>query len=291
MRILSLEAAQAAARPRLNLIFHGLVAFYDVDPYYYDVLIPNTACTHEAKYGDPLDCPRPPVTAHLRRFHHDDHFPGPSPYRLEGVPPPSAAQICVPSPANAIILSGLDVDESNVLIKIRVPKPFIIRHYRGTETHGTDITGNDAGTQGCLQQPPDVVHEVTVFSYFSFYEPRLVGPDDCFRIPKRQDGNYWNLCVYSQPETGDCGTSDHDAFGKMFFIKKTGGRPSVNLSLPIGSDDGPPHHTAIGIQCVELLALSELDYSNECDCDKKLPAAEVRATAVPGGCGGGFIKP
>jgi hypothetical protein len=295
MRILSPEAAVAASQPRLNLIFHGLVAFWDADPHFYDVLIPNTDCTHDARYGDPLDCPKPDVVAHLRPFKHDFSFPSPSHYRIEGVTQVSATQTSKPSPANAIILNGLDVDESAILFKIRVPKPFIIRHYRGTETHGLPIAG-DTPTQACMQHPPDVVHEVTVFSYFSFYKPRLVGPDDYFEIPKRLNtvGDVWNLCIYAQPpDATDCSAADSRALGAMFVIKSTGGKPNVDVALPIQSDDGPPHRTSIGIVCLELLALSELNGPNECDCDydKKAEGPGHRDEAVPGGCSGAFTGP
>ena len=301
MRILSKEAAATPPPPRVNLIFHGLVAFFDAGPDHYNALIPNTECTHDARYGDPLDCTGPKPACALRPFKHDPQFPAPSLYRIDGVFPASSTRICAPNPADAIVLTGLDVDESKILVKIHVPKPEIIRHYRGTETHGLDITGGDAPTKASLAQVPVVVHEVTVFSYFAFYDPRMVGPDDYFKIPKRSapgsSGEFWNLCIYAQPlDTENCSSNDSDALNRMFVIKSAGQPPKTDVSLDIGSDDGPPHRTSttVGIQCTELLALSELNTSpNDCDCSKGQETEvqkEREVKAVPGGCSGLFAK-
>jgi hypothetical protein len=295
MRILSKQAADSPRIRRVNLIFHGLVAFFDAGPDHYNALIPETSCTHDARYGDPLDSKGPKLADDLRQFHHDPQFPAPSLYQIEGVLPANSTRICAPNPADAIVLTGLVADESKIRIKIRVPKPEIIRHYRGTETHGLDITGGDAATQGCLAQIPVVVHEVTVFSYFAFYEPSLVGPDDYFRIPKRSlsRGDFWNLCIYAQPlDTDNCSSDDSQALNQMFVIKSVGRNPSTDVSLDIGSDDGPPLRISdrVGLQCVELLALSELNApNNDCDCTKSNEVGvEGPSRAVPGGCSGLF---
>jgi hypothetical protein len=259
-----------AATPRLNLIFHGLMAFRDAGTQHYDVMIPQPgASCHEAKYGNPLDTPKAPLDS-LKDFPKQRSY-----FYIEGVRD-GGYTAARPNSSNAVILRNelLVPQPKGVRTVIRVPKPDIIRLYRGAETHGVELCGDEA-SRPVLIKPPDMVFEVTVFSYFFFSNPALVGGDAPYKIPQFQN-KYWNLCVYSQP-LAPCPASDSALFGSMFNVKNTGSPLNVNLALQSAVADGAPQTTSIGITNTELLAL------------KELPGVITVETSVPGGCGSGFV--
>jgi hypothetical protein len=301
-----------ATLSRVNIIFHGLMAFRELDARYYEVLIPPAGADdpcHQAKFGNPLlhdwlhDFVNPPYDA--------PPFSGPAHYSIEGVSPESPGRIALPSTANALILrnSLLDVQYGMVRAIVKVPRPHIIRHYRGTETGDLTFTINDTGgstappsdTRSAIVKIPPVVHEVTVFSYFEFYHPRRVGP--------RTDYHIWrpyrnmvaaNLCIYCQP-LESCQESDNPLFNSMFHLKNPSDptKPvlGVDLALINLMDDGPVINTSkvVGINTEELLALSEL-YSSGVresisarDPSRTLGILKNSTAGMPGGCGGGFI--
>jgi hypothetical protein len=275
MRITTEGTVEAPGSPRLNLIFHGLMAFRDAGAQHYDVLIPRTpdggGHTHVAKYGNPRYLPHVPLMdfpSDLRRSY----------FTIEGVRD-GAATVALPSSTNAVILRNgvLAPRSENILAIVRVPKPDVIRHYRGAEARGIGVATN-AETQQAIFRPPDLIHEVTVFSYFFFYNPRLVGPDINYPIPN-VGANYYNLCIYSQP-VDQCQADDNKLFNNMFRFRNSASSVGVNLFLQTLIADGYPVNTSIGIASIELKALRELYVQNDA-----LPAL----TGDPGGCGGAFV--
>jgi hypothetical protein len=292
---------------RVNIIFHGLLVFRDLDTDHYEVLIPKTdaECDHKARYGNPcagklIDFPVP-----------GPYGPGPAYFSFEGITPEPTARRSFANATNTVVIKNslLTPQFQNVRVVIKVPKPFIIRHYRGGETHASPLT-TDPNTLSVLLRNPDVLHEVTVLSYVSFFQPRLVGPGVSYAIPQPDPcGLALNIGIYSQPLT-DCVDRDSQFFDAMFNVNAT--QPlQLNLNAStIGqtrTDDGPPVRTSpnVGISACELLALSELgtwQYRLFCPvCGpeaiegkdlslKSLQAfGDAAATgAIPGGCGSGF---
>jgi hypothetical protein len=286
MRFLSeADAAGYTPPPRLNIIFHGLMAFRELDSQNYEVMIPaDSSGVHRAMYGNPREHPVCDPEVCLKSFLRGDKHQGPPEYYMDGVQSVASDRICSPSPANALIMqNSLLIPQYNAVgTLLRVPKPFIIRHYRGAETHGRDLAHGHAPTQGVIT-PPDVVHGVTVFSYFAFYHPKLVGPGGhAYHVPHFDD--FWNLCIYSQP-LDQCLSSDSGLFNSMFQVKGTGGAPQVDLSLVGLTDDEPPSKLAtnVGIHRVELRSLCELWQHAHHGKGEDI-------TAAPGGCGSGFLK-
>ena len=281
------DAATVAYPPRVNIIFHGLMAFRDLldSAVFTIVMIPaDTAGGHAAMYGNPRGCETCDPEKCLHPFAASDPFQGPPEYYVDGVQPEASDRICHPSSANALIMrnSLLIPQYGAIRTMIRVPKPFMIRHYRGAETHGRDLANGHAPTQSVIS-PPDVVHGVTVFSYFAFYHPKLVGPGGQ-AYPVHQYGQFWNLCIYSQP-LNQCLSSDSGLFNSMFQIKGAGCAPQVDLALVGLTDDEPPSKLAknVGIHPLELLSLCEL--KNLCNA-----GGGLQMTAAPGGCGSAFLS-
>jgi|SRR5579871_789010 len=308
---------------RVNIIFHGLLAIQDVDTNYYDVLIPKTTSNHhEALYGNPCvenpyadPCLVDPNFAPLHSFGVPGKYgPGPVNFAIEGITPEPNHRRSFPSATNILVIKNSKVTAQlqNALVVIRVPKPLIIRHYRGGETH-LDPLAENADTQAVLQRSPDVIHEVTVFSYTSFYKPRLVGPDCSWPIPQPNPClPMLNMGIYSQP-TMCCEDTDSQDFSALFKIN-----PNVDFKVTLNKhprvDDGPPLWTSplqVGISFAELLALSELrqwKYQLICAllrCPLKVKPIHVEGepldietalrsfsdvnslSAIPGGCGSG----
>jgi hypothetical protein len=264
--------AESAGPHRLNIVFHGMMAFRDAGTEHYDVLIPFPQKTgHQALYGNPRHCPHDPYSCLVP-------FPdGASYWKVEGVWASNTPD--KPSSASAMILNNglLSVNSGGVRTVIRVPKPDIIRQYRGAEVRGLTLA-NDAPSQTTLANPPSVIYEATVFSYAFFMHPRLVGPGEPFPIPKFHH-QYWNLCIYSQPHS-ICIEDDRILFDKMFTVKSSGTQLDVNLFLQDMIADGPPTKTSIGLTDLELAALSEM----------RGATGGCLLTSSPGGCGSGFIS-
>ncbi len=280
---------QSPGPPRLNVIFHGLMAFRDSGTQYYDVLIPQESlpnaatCPHLAKYGNPL-------VATLTPFEDGRSF-----YELQGARD-GTATAARPSSSNAVILhnGSLLPQPESVRAIVRVPKPDVIRHYRGAETKDA-LLGQDATTNQLMIAPPDVIHEVTVFSYFFFHRPVLVGPCDDYTIPMNGLG-YYNLCIYCQP-LDECQEDDSGLFNNMFKVKNSGGNIQLDLFVRRLVADGYPVKTSIGIDQEELKALSELPKSVGGGVEpdpkrgtKAKPGTQVNIkTSDPGGCGSAFV--
>jgi hypothetical protein len=264
-------AADSVIPRRLNIVFHGMMAFRDCGPQHYDVLIPFPGKTqHQAVYGSPRSNPQDPFSV-LKPLPAQ-----PSYWKIEGVDPMGTPNR--PSPQNAVILKNelLEVNKAGIRTVIRVPRPDIIRHYRGAEVRGLCLTG-DAASAAALIRPPDIMYETTVFSYAFFTRPQLVGPGEPFPIP--QFGQYLNLGIYSQPRSR-CLEDDRDLFNGMFNCKSNGSKLNVNLFVNDTIADGPPAKTSIGLIELELLALSEMPGAPNVACPE---------TADPGGCGSGFV--
>jgi hypothetical protein len=259
----------AYSQRRLNLIFHGLMAFRDSGLEHYDVLIPLPSSDHVARYGNPQDNPDQPLDG----LHPIQPSSGPLLFEVLDVLA-NAADPAKPSSANAMILrsSMLALQYNNILAVIHVPKPDRIRHYRGAETRGKNLCG-DTHTQAVQVAPPEMVHDVTVFSYFTFGKPRMRLPDGNDFWIKKYDA--WNLCVYSQP-LSKCSGDDNPMFNGMFKIKNDATPLNVDLFLAGSVADGPPTKTAIGIKKIELESLSEL-------------RTDHLLTPDPGGCGSAFL--
>lgn len=295
--------------PRINIIFHGLLAFRDLDAAHYEVLIPpGGPICHDAVYGNPL-------TGDRHEFADpsgwssggEGRYPGPGParYAIEGVSPESPGRISRPAAANALIVRNqlLDIEYSRVRATIKVPKPRVIRHYRGTEVLDISL-GQNPDTAGAIVSPPQVVHEVTVFSYFAFYQPRLVGPDTDFCFPQPfSDAPFFNLCIYCQPSKGQCDADDSDPFNKMFLIRSPSvpGKNEFKIDLTLGgsADDWPPLGTGanVGISFWEMLSLSELSTAEAQESLKSRNVAIMLERAgmtilngMPGGCGSLFAS-
>ncbi|MGA7239571.1 MAG: hypothetical protein WBY44_28070 [Bryobacteraceae bacterium] len=264
-------AANSPAPNRLNIVFHGMMAFRDAGSQHYDVLIPFPGKTHhEAVYGNPRSNPQDP-------FSILKPFPAPPSYwKLEGVD--AMGEPCKPAPANTVILKNkmLTLNKVGVRTMIRVPRPDIIRHYRGAEVRGLSLAG-DSASAAAMACHPDLMYETTVFSYAHFTHPQLVGPGDPFPVP--QFGQYLNLAIYSQPRT-KCLEDDRDLFNGMFNCKSNGSKLDVNLFVNNSIADGPPTKTSIGLIEIELMALSEMPGAPQEACPE---------TASPGGCGSGFV--
>jgi hypothetical protein len=290
---------------RVNIIFHGLLVFRDLDADHYEVLIPKTDGCHKAKYGNPC-------VGDLKEFNVPGPYgPGPAYFSFEGITAEPTLRRSFPNATNTVVIrnSPLTPQYQNVRIIIKVPKPFIIRHYRGGETHGTPLA-TDPDTMSVLLRSPDVIHEVTVFSYVSFFQPTLVGPGVSYPIPQPNPQRpVLNIGIYSQPD-GVCANSDDAFFNSMF---KVNANKDLNVDVSastIGTtrvDDGPPLWTSlnVGISVCEFLALSEFHswvYRLFCPvCGAKAIAekdfnlealrdlADVQMMgAIPGGCGSGF---
>lgn len=300
---------------RVNIIFHGLMAFRNLDANYYEVLIPKThGNCHQTKYGNPC---RGGVVDFPALGGNDG--PGPAYFTFEGIQPEAPQRRSFPTATNALIIKNSLVNPQygNVKIAIRVPKPFIIRHYRGGESHLSTIASNP-GTQAVLQRNPDVIHEITVFSYFAFFRPRFVGPGVDYPIPQPDPGKgVRNIGIYCQPVR--CAESDSADFSAMFKLNQPAQlgeefKIDLNADCPgVGRriDDGPPLWTSqsVGISFGEFLALSELDdpvlqlVSALLGCQihgsKEGPLVAETAFrrlgdvneegAIPGGCGAGFL--
>lgn len=257
---------------RLNIVFHGMMAFRDAGAQHYDVLIPFPGKTHhEALYGNPRANPQDPYSV-LKPFPA-----GPSYWKVDGIWD-ATGKPNKPCAVNAVILKNemLMLNNAGVRTVIRVPRPDIIRHYRGAEVRGLSLTGDEASA-AALPHPPDVMYETTVFSYAFFMHPQLTGAGEPFPIP--QFGQYCNLCIYSQPRS-KCLEDDRDLFNAMFHCKSTGNKLNVNLFVNNSIADGPPTKTSIGLIEGELLALSEMQGA---------PQEACLETASPGGCGSGFV--
>jgi len=282
MPLLTIPAPATSASPagtpdsplprRLNIVFHGLMAFHECSAQHYDVLIPFPGKTqHQALYGSVRLNQQDPYSA-LKPFPAQ-----PSYWKIEGVDPMGTPN--KPNPQSAVILKRelLEVNKAGVRTVIRVPKPDIIRHYRGAEVRGLSLTG-DAASAAALYRPPDVMYEATVFSYAFFTHPQLVGPGAPFPIP--QFGEYLNLGIYSEPRT-KCLEDDRDLFNGMYNCKSNGSKLSVNLFVNDSIADGAPVSTSIGLVELELLALSEMPGAPNVACPE---------TAEPGGCVSGFVS-
>jgi hypothetical protein len=295
-----------AAPTRVNIIFHGLMVFRDLDADHYEVLIPKTDDCHKAKYGNPC-------VGELKEFPNvpGPYGPGPAYFSFEGITAEPTLRRSFPTATNTVVIKNapLTPQYQNVRTIIKVPKPFIIRHYRGGETHGAPLA-TDPDTISVLLRNPDVIHEVTVFSYLSFFQPHLVGPGVSYPIPQ-PNPKYpmLNIGIYSQPE-GICPNSDDGFFNKMFNVGANQGldvHVSASTTGETRFDDGPPLWTSpnVGISVCELLALSEFHnwvYRLFCPaCGAKAiegkyfnlealqDLADVNAKgAIPGGCGSGF---
>jgi hypothetical protein len=249
---------------RLNVMFHGVMAFREVGDSY-EVLIPKPGqMNHIARYGNPYPDPNC-----LRPF-KDSH------YRLEGVCD-CLSRSPQPTGKDGLLLANtlLDVQHDNIEVTIVVPKPDLIRGYRPVEVRGIDLAQGD-NTHRALHCPPDVIHEVVVFSYFIFSDPVLCSSNDPFDVPYHSTekfGSFWNLCIYSQSPQSDF--QDHsDLFNGMFLVKRPDGRTdplrlhiSVRGEGPERLADDPPLRTAdrVGIRYLELLSLAEL---NNCENNK-----------------------
>lgn len=251
--------------PRLNVIFHGLMAFRDAGPQSYDVLIPHPGdSAHKAKYGNPRNMP-------LLEFPLERSF-----FQLTGVRD-GATTPAAPNPKNVVILHNgkLQLQHHMVRTVVRAPKPDAIRHYRCAEIPTTSVATN-AETFGAIPVPPSFLHETTVFSYFFFHQPRLIGGDQPFDIPD-VGSKYFNLCIYSQPD-GPCLADDNALFNNMFKFHSSGANLALNLFAANAFADRPPQATAIGIDEIELRALSEFENGFNAACTD------------PSGCGGGFLN-
>lgn len=146
--------------------------------------------------------------------------------------------------------SLLDVQYHCVRAVVKVPRPHVIRHYRGTETGDLPFTlsSNDPGsktapasdTRGAITKIPSVVHEITVFSYFAFYHPRLVGPHADYHIRRPSPYLAYNLCIYCQP-AANCQNTDSPLFNSMFNLKNPSDptKPvlGIDLALTNNKDD------------------------------------------------------
>ena len=178
------------------------------------------------------------------------HHPGPGPRTifLEGVLPGTAGQIALPNSGNALILRNplLEPQYDQVRMVIRLPRPSIIRHYCGTEVSRSTLKTNPA-TDPAIVRVPQVIHEVTVFSYFHFYKPRFTDHlGAVVPIHKQKRGPFWDIGFYSQPAEA-CVSDDSDIFNNMFHLKNTNTKIQIDMSLQGLGCDLPPIRTVANV--------------------------------------------
>lgn len=281
------ETVPAAPSPRLNLIFHGLMAFWDAGDHY-EVLIPKpgTGNCHEALYGNPLDCG--PFYC-LQDLEHGAKC------RVDGITAPNKPT--KPARVNGIVLNQSYLEPpipGHVRATITIPKPDLIRHYRGEEAGTHNFTGKDNDTGNLFKVLPKVVHEVIVFSYFTFNKPQFWDgktPHDIKARAYKGMGPFYNLGIYCQPVLEDCAADDSALFNNMFHFKSNGKNPKVDVYMT-GADtdnDGPVSTGAnVGIDWWELLSLSELDrypaHFSVSDAVAPTSVSRPRPLASIGGC-------
>ncbi len=255
------------------------------------MLIPKHGPLHAVKYGNPYDSLYDLQEAcYVLRGVEDCAARSPQPIGREGL---------------VMLNSLLEVQCDHVASRIVVPKPDRIRTYHGVETRGFDMALGDP-THGALFAVPDVVYEVTVFSYFKIDDSCELSlqnqedPNELYKIPKADWA--WNLCIYSQALELNT-TDDHSAlFNSMFRVKRSDGKTEplrlrLTLAALDASDrvaDGPPTFTGnqVGIRYLELWNLFELYHK-----DNKAAVKEAKANpgllvnskcGDPSGCSSGF---
>lgn len=282
-------SATAEKCQRVNLIFHGLMAFVEKGDRYW-VLIPNSAM-HDFKMGDPEDDPRHPYSA-LKCLPTGQFY-------LTGIDGCQSIS-CSPPPRNSIQLQGLIVETSHEKARtvLSIPKPDVMRGFRAVETRDLDVATGDP-THLALTGRPDVVHTAIMFSYrqvigspISFVRVRDVAgnPVDLqdqqtFTIkdaPIANFGVYVNakldeikkISTLSQSETAEHIAKHDEPFNEMFRVKSpTGACSPLRLTATVvGSKsdngvtesvtDGPPAGTppSVGVTQLELWTLTELQH-------------------------------
>ncbi len=293
------EPSQTHTKPtRVNLLFHGLLAFVEKGGYYW-VLIPDSPM-HDFKIGDPERDPHHPYDAL-------DHLPR-GIFLLEGVES-CAGFSCPPPPSHSIVLRGtmLEVHPHLARTVLIIPKPDVMRGFRAVESRTFDVATGDP-THRALSIRPDVVHTVVMVSYqkacsshvrfvrVANLEGASVPPEDAKTIaihsrPIANIGIYANakpselaMILKMTPDQLSGHTRKHDQpFNAMFQVKSpTGAHSPLNLTATVvGSKssagltesvtDGPPTSTpsTVGVTELELLTLNELFHLQECLHEQK----------------------
>ena len=252
-------------RARVNIIFHGLFAFIHIKGLFikpsYEVWIPANVRNmplHFHLFGNPLDY------LDLINPQPLNSFTDPL-YSFTGVQP---AKKDPKLNANEVLLidgGQLRSQGQSIAHKISFPTPDVIRLYRGIESSTANFSTGDPNTADVLQSNPPLVHDVVVFSYFidpNAPAPQLqTGGNGVYTLRSRN--GVYDLCIYSETAIPYPGQNHSMLFNNMFQIKSgDGGSQSVPLNVDLHfdtqSDGAAPTSSAVGIQTMELMSLSEL---------------------------------